>query len=213
MTAEMEDAKSSMKHDLTETLFGNGTETATGREAMAGLQAAIDDGTNVAEYGGIDRTVYTWWQANYTSVAGALTTAVMATMYDSCENGAKSPDMIVTTKEIWTDYEALLQGQIRFINNNGEANNMDIGAGKLAFRATPMIKDPYCPSGKMFFINSNSFDYLYLKHPDYPTDSKGFAMRDLREPDNQDGKVGYILHYHQLICKEPRANGQLSDIA
>ena len=211
LTSEMEDAKSGMQDQLSTAFFGDGT--GSDGKAMDGILAAIDDGTNVAMYGGIDRSVYTWWQANYTNVAGALTLPVMATMYDSCEKGHTKPDFIVTTQDLWTDYEALLISQVRYMNKNGESNNMDGGAGKLSFRATPIEKDMYCPAGKMFFINMNSFKYMYLTHPDYPTDSRGFAMRDMAEPDNQDGNVGFIFHYHNLICVEPRANGQLDNLS
>lgn len=211
MTAEMEDAKTGMKDQLSTALFGDGT--AQDGKVMDGLLAAVDDGTNVATYAGINRSTYTWWQANYDGSIGDLALADMATMFDSCENGSKVPDYIVTTKSIWSDYEALLVGQVRFMNSNGEATPMNGGAGKLAFRTAVVEKDEYCPAGKMFFLNMGTFEYRYLPHPDYPTDSNGFAMRDLREPVNQDGKVGFIFHYHNLICKEPRANGQLDGIS
>lgn len=211
METEMEDAKSGMKDQLSTALFGDGTGSSG--KAIDGLLAAIDDGTNVATYGNIDRTVYTWFQANYTAVGGALTLAAMATMHDSCEHGSNKVSTIVTTREIWTDYEALLMAQVRFTNSDGSGNALNGGATKLAFRATPIEKDDYCPAGKMFFINWKSFKYLYLPHPKYPTDKNGFAMRDLAEPVNQDGEVGFIFHYSNLICVEPRANGQLDTIS
>jgi hypothetical protein len=213
MATEMEDAQEALKDRLSTAFYGDGTVNAEGYDTMDGLQAAIDDGTNVATYGSIDRTVYTWWKANYTDVSGALTTAAMATIYDSCENGGKSPDLILTTKAIWSDYEALMQAQIRFINEDGSANNMDIGGGTLAFRTTPVVKDEYCPAGKMFFVNTSTFELCFMDHPNHPTDENGFAMRPLREPDSQDGQVGFIFFYHQLVCIEPRANGQLDNIS
>ncbi len=209
LEAEMEDAKTGMKDALSTAFFGDGS----GGTTMTGLRAAVDDGTNVATYAGIDRTTYTWWQANYNNVGGALTLGAMATMYDLCENGNKVPDMIVTTKAIWSDYEALNQAQIRFINSDGSANKLDPGAQKLAFRATPVYKDEYCPAGKMFFLNTKTFRYGYLKHPKYKTDKNGFALRPLQAPDRQDGQVGFIFHYHQLACIEPRANGQLDNLS
>lgn len=210
MSAEMEDAKEGMKDQLSTAFYSDGTGQ-DGLE-MDGLRSAVDDATNVATYAGINRSTYTWWQAQYTPLGGALTLTAMATMYDSCEHGGKRPDLIVTTKDIWSDYEALLVSQVRFVNDGGEIK-ANQGMSRLAFRATPVEKDTYCPSGKMFFLNTDSFEMLYLKHPEHPTDENGFAMRPLREPDNQDGKVGYIFFYHQLVCKEPRLNGQLATIS
>ena len=211
LASEMEDAKSGMKDALSTALFGDGT--GEDGKAMDGLLAAVDDGTNVATYAGINRSTYTWWKAQYTALGGSLTLSAMATMYDSVELSGKGPDVIVTTKEIWSDYEALLQDQIRFVSNDGSGNSLDGAATKLAYRATPIEKDEYCPSGKMFFLATDTFEMRYMPHPDYPTDGSGFAMRDLREPDNQDGKVGFIFFYHNLICKEPRRNGQLDTIS
>ena len=210
MTAEMEDAKEGMRDQMSQALFGDGT--GNDGKAMDGLLAAVDDGTNVATYGNIDRSVYTWWQANYTGSIGILVLGDMATMYDSCEHGGKRPDVIITTRDIWSDYEALLVDQIRYTaGENGAVLNG--GASKLVFRTTPIEKDDYCPTGKMFFLNMGTFKYVYLKHPDYPTDKNGFAMRDLREPDNQDGNIGFIFSYHNVVCIEPRANGQLNGIS
>lgn len=210
MSAEMEDAKTGMKDQLSTALFGDGT--ANDGKVMDGLLAAVDDGTNVATYAGINRSTYTWWKANYYGSIGTLALADMATGYDAAENGSKRPDYIVTTKDIWTDYEALLFTQVQFISRDGK-NRLGGGAETLSFRSTPVEKDEYCPSGRMFMLNLSTFEYRYLPHPDYPTDSNGFAMRDLREPVNQDGKVGFIFHYHNLICKEPRANTQLNGIS
>lgn len=211
MTAEMDDAKEAMMDQLTNALYGDGT--SDDGKAMDGLLAAVDDGTNVATYAGINRTVYTWWKANYTAVGAGISLAKMATMYDSCEHGAKRPDLIVTTKDIWSDYEALLIDQVRYTNGEAGSGTLNGGATKLAFRATPIEKDVYCPAGKMFFLNTSTFEMRYLPHPKHPTDSNGFAMRPMAEPDNQDGEVGFIFFYHNLICVEPRANGQLDTIA
>lgn len=211
LSAEMDDAKSGLKDMLGTSLFSDGTGT-DGKE-IDGLCAAVDDGTNVATYGNINRTTYTWWQANYYGSLGTLTLAMMATAYDDCENGSKRPSIIVTTKDIWTDYEALNQSQIRFINSDGSGNQMDAGATKLAFRATPIEKDEYCPAGKMFMLNMDTFDYMYLPHPKYSTDNKGFAIRDFDEPINQDGEISYILSYINVVCKEPRANAQMDGIS
>lgn len=211
MSAEMQDAKDGMKDELSTALFSDGT--GDDGKQMDGLQAAVDDGTNVATYAGINRSTYTWWQANYTALGGVLSLSAMATMFDSCEHAGKKPDVIVTTKDIWTDYEALLDDQIRYISSGSGGNKLEGGATTLAFRATPVEKDDYCPSGKMFFLSTDTFEYRYMKHPKHPTDAKGFAMRPLTEPDRQDGQVGYIFHYHNLVCKEPRRNGQLDSIS
>jgi len=51
-----------------------------------------------------------------------------------------------------------------------------------------------------------------LKHPKYPTDKMGFSVTTLREPTDQDGQVGYILWYGDLIATQPRRQGVIRNI-
>jgi hypothetical protein len=207
MATEMEEAKESLKDKYNTQLYSDGTGNSS--KDLTGLHAAIDDGTNVATYAGIDRSTYTWWKANYTASVGSLMLSDLATMFDSCKSGQKSPTIMATTETIWSAYEALLQPQVRMTAQANGYVTGDGGMKALSFRAAPMIADEYCTSGQIFFLNENTLNLYYMKHPKFPTDSRGFAVSKMREPINQDGEVGYIFNYSQLVCDEPRKNGRL----
>ncbi|MBT52112.1 MAG: hypothetical protein CMF72_01600 [Mameliella sp.] len=134
---------------------------------------AADDGTNFGTYGTLSRTTYTTLKGYYLASAGALTLAKMATAYDSVSIGNDSPDIIATTKTLWSTYESLLQPTVRAgYTQNGYPKMNAFGmvpttaamAGQagfdvLFFRGTPVVKDEQIPSGKMFLINTNYFGF------------------------------------------------------
>jgi hypothetical protein len=206
MEVEMEEAKESLTDKFCTRLFLDGTGNDS--KDIDGLVALVDDGTNVDEYGGITRTTYTWWKANYTATVGSLYLSDIATMFDSCSNGQDQPSLIVTTKTVLSIYEALLQSQIRFESGA----KLDGGMKGASFRGCPMIADEYCTSGYMYFLNMDKIKTKVLAHPQFPTDKRGFAVSDMREPTNQDGQVGFIFWYGNFYNEEPRKSGVLRGI-
>lgn len=40
-------------------------------------------------------------------------------------------------------------------------------------------------------------------HPQHPTDKSGFTVTPMREPGDQDGQVGFILLYGQMVQTRP----------
>jgi len=129
--------------------------------------------TNFSTYGTLSRTTYTTLKGYYLASAGSLTLAKMATAYDSVAIGNDSPDIIATTKSLWSTYESLLQPTVRAgytqngyprMNAFGMVSGTQGMAGQagfdvLFFRGTPVVKDEQVPSGKMFFINTNYFGF------------------------------------------------------
>lgn len=134
---------------------------------------AADDSTNFATYGSLSRTTYATLKGYYLAAAGALTLAKMATAYDAVQIGNDTPDIIATTKALWSTYESLLQPTVRAgytqngypkMNAFGMVSGTSAMAGQagfdvLFFRGTPVVKDEQIPSGKMFFINTNYFGF------------------------------------------------------
>lgn len=147
-----------------------GTGVGNNWDSIAG---AADDGTNYPTYGSLSRTTYTSWKGYYLGSAGALTLAKMATAYDAVIAGTSTPDLIVTTKALWSTYESLLTPTVRAgytqngyprMNAFGMVSRTDGLAGQqgfecLWFRGTPVVRDEQVPSGKMFFITSEYFGF------------------------------------------------------
>jgi len=193
--------------------FGSALYTAQSGDSMDSLVDAVDDSTNVDIYGGITRSTYTWWKGMYNGTGGALTLTMLATEYDLCFSGSDVPTVIATTKTLWSGYEALLQPQVRFQIATAGYPKIDGGFNAMFFRGTPIVADEYCTSGYVYFLNEKYLKVVTLKHPDYPTDGMGFTTTKMREPTDQDGKVGYILWYGNLICVQPRKQGVIRSVS
>jgi len=211
MDTEMEEARESLTDKFCTQLFSDGT--GNGSKDLTGFKAAVgNDGTAAANYGDIVLGTYTWFKGNYTASVGSLMLSDLATMYDSCKSGQDAPSIIVTTELLWTAYEALLQPQVRFQSEASGYNSVDGGMKALSFRGVPIIADEYCTTGDMYFINEKYLKLYYMKHPKFPTDAKGFAVTPLRDPVNQDGQVGFIFWYGQLVNSNPRRSGRLTGV-
>ena len=208
LAEDMEDARLSIKDKIGEALF-----TAQSGDAIDSLVDATDDGTLGDSYGNISRDTYSWWGGQYNGTGGALSLSMMATEYDLCTNGNEKPTLIVTDKTTWSAYEALLAPQIRINLTQSGYPKVDGGFQALMFRDTPIIADEYCTSGYMYFLNEKHLKVVTLKHPKYPTDKMGFTVTDLKEPTNQDGQIGHILWWGNVICTNPKYQGVIRNIS
>ncbi len=204
---EMEEAKESLKNNLATALYGDGTGATIGgvaNGAMNGLKNLIDDGTEVTSLGDINYSTYSWWQAQVETAVGSLTLSHLATQYSAASsgNGAESVNSIMTTETIFNAYEALHQPNIRW-NNPSPSTTINPSGMRLMFRGAEVEADEYCPSGYMFGLNDRYIEMMVGDHPVHPTDKNGFTVTPMREPTDQDGQVGFILMYLQLINKRP----------
>lgn len=216
----MEEASTDLRDAMSTDLYQDGTGNSS--KEMTGLVAAVDDGTNVAAYGGITRSADVWAKANYTASIGSLALDDLATMYDSCKSGVEVPTVLVTTEAVWSVYEALLTPTVRHNANMdgypklGRSGSPERGASQgfnsLFFRGTPVVADEYCTSGYIYFLNENFLDFKILPNAKYKSDKHGFAITDFKEPTNQDGEVAQVLWYGNLVCSQPRRQGVLRGV-
>lgn len=169
----MEEASNEGSDQVGGYLYADGTGNSS--KDFLGLAAIVDDGGEVATYGGQSRTTYTTLKANETDLGGALTLAAMATMYDSCKRGNDKPNILYTTEAIWSDYEALNQAGIQN-NQDGyrqatakssvrtvDALKGEMGFDALTYRGALVVADEKCTSGTMWFINERWIAFYGLK--------------------------------------------------
>lgn len=237
---EMDSAKDDMCDGMGDLMYADGT--GNGGKDFTGLAAAVDDGTSVATYGGLNRAVYTTIQSTVTNVGGNITLAAMATMYDSCTVGADKPTLIVTTPTIWSYYETLLQptvvanyeaGGFSQVTKSGVVQNRgalkgEAGFDALWFRGTPMVKDEKCTAQYMYFLNEKYIKFYTLPHPDDPKapgrgsniegayseqgNPQVISWTGWKTPVNQDAKIGQFILYGDLVNKNCNRSGVLTGI-
>lgn len=181
VASQMEQGANAMADGIGTLLYGIGTGNSS--KDFLGLGAGVDDGGEVATYGGLSRSTWPTLAANETDVGGALTLAAMATMYDSCKTGSDKPNIIYTSESIWSDYEALLQPGVvnnqdgyRQVTARGMARDTaalkgEVGFDSLMYRGVPIVSDEKCTSGTMWFINEKYYDFYWL-----PVEQDGFTQ-------------------------------------
>ncbi len=190
LEAEFDSQAQSLCNLMSQNLFtGNGSG-----DEWDSLDNAADDGTNYPTYGGLSRTTYTSLDGYYLASAGALTLAKLATAYDAVEIGMDKPDIIATTKALWSVYESLLTPTVRAgYTQNGfpRMNAFGMVSGKeglageqgfevLFFRGSPIVKDEQIPSGRLYLINTNFFGFKGIN-------LKGKNIRQLNFKKSNDG--------------------------
>lgn len=155
----IQSAKSTMSNKMGVAVFNAGTNT----DALHGVQLLIST-TAGQTVGGISSSDYTWWdnQRDTTGISSGFNTSqagpiIMEKMHTLCAgNDHDWPDLIVTTSAIWSLYQASTTNITRLI----DVNVGSMGYKALDFMGTPLGWDFNCPSGSMFFINS---DYMFLR--------------------------------------------------
>tara|TARA_B110000196_G_scaffold320159_1_gene340855 strand:- start:3786 stop:4904 length:1119 start_codon:yes stop_codon:yes gene_type:complete len=162
----------------------------------------------------------TWWDSKMASFAtgsSAVTTAAtwdeliavtngtafiikkMTQMYSSLTIDNDSPDIIITTNEIYDAYESALQANKRFAGNQELA---DAGFQNLAFRGAAVVVDSHCPAGMMVMLNTRYLDFKVHNKRNFTFD--GFKKRE-----DSDAMVAKIFWMGQLVCTNPRMQGMI----
>lgn len=182
--------------------FNDGTDN--NGKALTGLKLMVD---STGRYGNIPRDTETWWAAQETALGGNLTIQAMRHMYNDCSLGKSrmTPDLIITTQDIYEFYESLIEDKIRY-NVGGVADGV-FQRDALKFRNSTMTWDEECPAGVMYFLNTKTIDFNVQKGRDIGISREGFQT-----PHNQDAMIAKTLSMFELTCAAPRHNGKLTGV-
>lgn len=172
-----------------------------------GLQALVSD-TGTGTVGGIDSSSWAFWQSVVQSAAapiqggGAVTpsattmeTSLLLPTWLNQVRGDDKPDLIVSSNDYFSFYEAS-QVSIKRYTNTNEA---DGGFTSLKYKSADVIFDggSGIPAAHMYMLNT---DYLWLV---VHTDADLSIQEDMK-PYNQDATVIPILWMGNMICTNRR---------
>jgi len=233
------------------TIFSTGTANQPN-----GLgNVVLDSGT----IGGQSRSTYSQLSATVTAASSnKLTLAQMATLHDTISAAglqSEEPNIGVTTKTVWSLYEQLLTPNVRTsyneagypalavrgkyaMRNKSELKNA-AGFSALSYRGMPIIKDDFCTSGYLYFLNENYFDWMGrtivpdnfksviskvnlgtnkayegtgAEALDMPSDYNGFFYQKPMMLPNQAGMIARFYVIGQLVARGFRRQGVLTGI-
>lgn len=159
------------KHKLVENIVLNAEETMVNKigealfntsdaDSINGLPQLITD-NGAGTVGGISTTTYPMWKNKYKNVAKNPTASVllqsMAELYRDCTRGKSTPDVIVTTPELYSLFESALTPQQRFTNSK----LADAGFEALKFHGAEVIFDENCPANRMYMLNTKAIVFNF----------------------------------------------------
>lgn len=203
LDSKVKQLEMSMRLFLNEQLFGDGTGNS-GKD-ITGLNLAVENGSAWSSYGGIDSSTAanTFWRNTWLDEAGPLDLASMRTVYNSSSRGNSRPELIITTQDIFEDYEALVLANNDITRTDSKLG--DAGFQNLLFKGVPMVFDEDCPSGTMFFLNPEFMKFVIGK-------GRNFMVTPFQKPERQEAKVSQIILYGNLLQNQRDRQGRLDGI-
>jgi hypothetical protein len=206
----MESGEMDMKDQLGDDIF-----TGNKEDGLVGLDTALGT-TNT--YGTIDGSTYSWWQANVdtsshtksnmkTSSSTSYVLTLLANAFRDATNNGSSPNLIITTWDIYGIIEAVLQAQATYEQLNARSSSIaQSGFNVIQFRGVPIVADEKCPDYHMFVLNTN-----YMKLYTHPDDDMAFS--GFVKPGNQLARVGQITWSGQIGITSRRHFYKFTDLA
>lgn len=199
--ARMADAKTVAVQSISSAFF-----SSAGADPLAinGLLDVYDDGTTVGTYGGLNRSSATYWKSTKyaTSITPSRQTMITRIMQLTKLAGGEAPDLIIMSMGDWTtlmtDFMNAEQFHTTPSSRYGNDDSINAGFRCLMLGNTPILADPFCPTGKAFLINTK---YLGL----YISEDANFAWSGFHSliPNNQLANVGVVIVGMSLVCTKP----------
>lgn len=231
MAVEMGSSAEDMADDIGTLFYADGTGNS-GKD-FQGLEAIVDDGTNVPTYGGLSRSTFTTLQSTVTASGGTLSLAKMSTLYTDITSGSVKPTLGLCDQSVFNLYESLLQPQERIpkdVSMVRKGGNFQAGTGftGLFFKNFPVVADEKATAQTLYFINEDfmewralpvamtipvNFSVTDIEGNDY-TNVKGlgFSWSDWIKPTNQASIIGHVYLGGELWSSNPKRHGKLTGI-
>lgn len=188
---------------------------------IVGLPAAIDDGTNAANYGNIARNTVnsdglSWWQSTVVSNSAGPTTPtrdlIMQYILQVFKKNGEKPKMGVVGVGTWDlltrDFTPVERYNSDRSGSYGEGSGPDALFDAVKIAGVPIYCDPYAPEGTLYLLNT---DYLSM----YIHEKAGFQFLGFESTmaNGQIGYIGAILTMMQMVNVKPQSHGRFSNLA
>ena len=226
---EVARAANDMRMDLEEAIWG-----AQSGNASLGIQDALDDGSTVANYLGLARADYPFLKCIYLDAdSNTLSFARLRSLFRQIHHGTGSDivgsemtftaedqgggraDVLLTTPEIETAYEALVTGNNRYPIPPAANSRVDPGLTDLLYKRAPVLGSRFCPDNNLFALDLSTWNIEIL--PQVLVDQNGqrhetdFAL--VLEGRSGQKVTAFWRVYFQLVCSKPWRNGRVVNLS
>ena len=158
----------------------------------------------------MSRATSTFWRHQSADVANDFSVnglTRMRTLYNDCLAGTEKVNLIVSTQDVFENYESLLTATAnisdRFIVSSPfNSIKGDAGMHVMRFKGVPMIFDDNTVADSTYFINTDTIRWAVHEDAD-------FAITPFIRATNQDAKSAQILLMANQCCTNLKRNGVL----
>ena len=222
--------------DIGDYLQGDGT-AAEGKAPM-GLAGIVDNGADLAQYGGLSRATYQGLNAYINAINGNITLLSIRTTWNQITDGSVRPDMLLTDYTTWGYIEQLFSTIQRNMMTSFEASAMkapqtasSAGYADLVWDGMSVFRDKKVTTGTLYLLNTDYLNFYALKWWEGTTigqkteEIKGNVYQEsLYSPAGAFTWTGWIRAYNmgaingfvilggQLICTDPWRNAAMTGI-
>lgn len=203
---EMESVLMDMTDDIGTLSYGTGSDGVQ----FLGSNAAIDDGTTTATYGGLSSATYSAWKATIQTSVGAFDFSKARTLMNSASVGNQKPDILscdeTTFGYIESDYAATVEGNYSVaeanravLTRNGILKSRITGLKGMAgfdvlyYGGSPIVKDDKENTQTLRATNTDFYRWYGVKAADAtPVDLKAmYHDGDDQDSVNVPSSVGF----------------------
>jgi len=203
--AKMQNAMHTFANNFSMDLYSDGSLP----NQISGLQAWVPD-SGQGTIGGIDSSLWAFWQSKVQSAAAPLqggaaitpgpTTmrSMMLPLHIALTRNADKPNMIIASDDWFTFYEDGLVQNMRYVKQE----SADGGFMELEYKGIPVFFDGSSgmPAAHMYFLNTNYMELVV--HAD-----ANLTVMDEAKPYNQDGVVIPAIWMGNLVCSHRGLQG------
>lgn len=209
-----EAARMEMDDRLGQGVFSDGV---TNTKSITGLQAAIDNGTVAATYGGLGNrtTTNSFWQpatGALDTTTTTLTLPAMQTVFGRATEGARHPTLLIGTQSNYDRYWNLNQVHQRFPTTAMGQDEQLAKAGftNLLFNNVPFAVDSHVNTTRAGVTG----DSLYFLNEEYiqlvVSSRRDMVLEDFLQPVNQDAMTAKLLWAGELVFSNIARQGLMS---
>jgi len=181
---------------------------------MMGIEGIIDDGNPPLLSGGLEGLAvasHPWWKAQIFGNSGTKRDLTLALMQDPLSSIAMNSDysekdveFMLCNYPIRDKYVSLLVADKRFVNTM----TLDGGFKAVEFNGTPLVPDPQCRRGSIYYIVPDTLKLYRTSDFDW-MDKDG---QTLSRVSGYDAYEAVLFSYMNLGVTARNANGKLEDL-
>lgn len=173
----LKDKQSELDEDVAELFADQLFATTQASGALSGLETIVDSSTS---YGGIaveDASVWAATEDSSTTELVLFGTGSLSYMINQATFGKKGPSLHVTTRDLFSKFESLLEPQKRY----EDKSMADGGFTSLTFHSKPVVSDVHCGSGRWYGLCMEDLELIHHKDHNFKT-SEWFKLEQVGYP-------------------------------